>query len=81
MKDPILVPAEVLRAIEAVRDGGTHNMFDYHGVMREMHNHDLHAGVVWMADHRRDYAQGIVRGFAVDEGATAEGSDGGADAP
>jgi len=59
----VKVSKKVLEQLETIRSGGTHNMFDYHGVMREAYDNGLYELVTWMVDNKKDYIRGIFQGF------------------
>lgn len=59
----VKVSKKVLEQLETIRSGGTHNMFDYHGVMREAYDNGFHELVAWMVDNKEDYGRGIFQGF------------------
>lgn len=59
----VKVSRKVLEQLETIRSGGTHNMFDYHGVMREAYDNGFHELVTWMVDNKEDYGRGIFQGF------------------
>ena len=59
----VKVSKKVLEQLETIRSGGTHNMFDYHGVMREAYDSGFHELVAWMVDNKEDYGKGIFQGF------------------
>lgn len=59
----IKVSKRVLEQLEAIRLEGKHNMFDYHGVMREAYDNEFYELVAWMADNKADYGKGIFQGF------------------
>lgn len=61
--DQIRVPAPVFAGLEAIRQSGATNMFDYAAVLRlaSMLNHPDTAE--WLRDHKQEYVQGIMVGF------------------
>ena len=59
----VKVSKKVLEQLETIRSGGTHNMFDYHGVMREAYDNGFYELVTWMVDNKKDYIRGIFQGF------------------
>lgn len=59
----IKVSKKVLEQLEAIRSGGTHNMFDYYGVMMEAYDNEFYELVTWMFNNEKDYIRGIFQGF------------------
>ena len=65
--DKILVPGPVFEGLEAIRQSGAVNMFDYGSVLRmaDMLNHRDAAR--WLRDHKREYLQGVLYGIEPEE--------------
>lgn len=62
-QQPILVPREVFEGIEAVRESGRTNMLDRMAVQYIANELEYYATVLWLEDHRDDYARGLFQGF------------------
>ncbi len=63
MKDPVCVPAEVLRGLEAVRRSGRTNMFDWLRVTEVAREMGHTAAADWIWKHGEQYVQGLFHGF------------------
>jgi len=68
--DKIRVPKGVLEGLEAVRESGVTNMLNRPVVARLAEEMGFKEAARWIETHRKEYAEGIFRGFA------AEGGDG-----
>lgn len=62
-QQPIRVPREVLDGIDAVRETGRTNMLDRMAVQYIANELGYFATVIWLEDHRDDYARGLFHGF------------------
>ncbi len=71
----VRVPADVLEGLEAVRLSGKTNMLDALRVIELAHEMDYYATALWVHENRKQYAQGIFRGFEAAEGSDAECAD------
>ena len=60
----ILVSAEVLEGLEAVRGSGKTNMFDRPRVIELAFEMGYEETGFWVQENRKQYAEGIFRGFA-----------------
>ena len=69
---PVPVPAAVLEGLEAVRASGMTNMLDRPVVQKLAVEMGCFETADWIDGHTREYAQGIFRGFHVDESQSAE---------
>lgn len=67
---PTDVAANVLAALEAVRDSGATNMFDRNRVIEIARGFGCDEAADWIEGHRAEYAEGIFRGFEAEEGAS-----------
>ena len=70
----IEVPAEVLIGLEAVRLSGKTNMLDAPRVIELAFEMGHYATALWVHESRKQYAEGVFRGFTASEmetGATA----------
>lgn len=72
MTDPIRVPAEVLRGLEAVRRDGRTNMFDTRRVAELAEELGYPQAAAWVRRNRQAYAHGVLRGFAADDAREGE---------
>ena len=63
----VRVPAEVLDGLEAVRSSNLTNMLDRPMVAKLAAEMGFFETTEWIMDHRKEYAEGIFRGFEVDE--------------
>ena len=59
----IQVTKEVLEGIEAVRDTGQANMFDWRGVVQVADALGFDEAATWIALNSRDYFAGVMAGF------------------
>lgn len=66
--EPVRVPAKVLAVLEAVRDSGATNMLDRHRVIEIARAFGCGEAADWIEANRAEYAEGIFRGFVVEEG-------------
>ena len=70
--NPILVPDEVLRGIEAVRASGKTNMLDAPVVKRLARRMGYTEAADWIGDHLALYCVGVFAGFeSIGEGGEA----------
>ena len=65
--DPIYVPKSVYQGLEAVRQSGAVNMFDYWSVLRKTTMLNNKDAARWLQDHKREYLQGVLYGIASEE--------------
>ena len=65
--DTVFIPSEVLEGLEAVRDTGALNMFDYFGVMNMADSLGYPEVRKWMSAHKSEYCRGIFKGFTVSD--------------
>ena len=63
----IKVRRNVLDGLMAVRESGLTNMFDRPVVARLAGEMGFEEAARWIEDHRREYAEGIFRGFEAQE--------------
>ena len=63
----ILVSAEVLKGIEAVRLSGETNMLDLGEVVRLAANLGHGETAEWLVSNKADYGRGVIQGFTLDE--------------
>ena len=63
----VRVPADVLEGLEAVRLSGKTNMLDAPRVIELAFEMGHDATALWVYENRRQYAEGIFRGFAAVE--------------
>lgn len=63
----IRVPKNVLDGLEAVRQSGLTNMLDRPVVARLTEEMGFEDAAEWVEAHRKEYAEGIFRGFEVEE--------------
>ena len=71
----IELPAEVLAGLEAVRLSGKTNMLDVPMVVELAYEMEHYATALWVHENRKQYAEGIFRGFEATEGSDAECAD------
>ncbi len=64
---PILVPARVREGLEAVRRSGLTNMLDRPAVIELAETLGFPEAAEWVRQHHREYAEGVFRGFRVEE--------------
>ena len=68
------IPADVLEGLEAVRLSGKTNMLDAPRVIQLAFEMEHYATALWVHESRKQYAEGVFRGFTASEpetGATA----------
>lgn len=65
--DPISVPKSVYGGLEAVRQSGAVNMFDYGSVLRMTTMLNNKDAAIWLRDHKREYLQGVLYGIVPEE--------------
>ena len=63
----IRVPKDVLDGLEAVRQSGLTNMLDRPVVARLAEEMGFEDAAEWVEAHRKEYAEGIFRGFEAEE--------------
>ena len=63
----IRVPKDVLDGLEAVRRSGLTNMLDRPVVVRLAEEMGFEGAARWVETHRKEYAEGIFRGFEAEE--------------
>ena len=63
----VKVPSEVLKGLMAVRESGLTNMFDRPVVIRIAEEMGFEEAADWVETHRKEYAEGIFRGFEAEE--------------
>lgn len=66
-ENPIEVASVVLDGLEAVRKSGETNMLDCAKVQVMAAHMDYPETVLWIQEHRREYSEGIFRGFVADK--------------
>ena len=71
----VRVPVDVLEGLEAVRLSGKTNMLDAPRVIELAFEMEHHATALWVHENRKQYAEGIFRGFEATEGSDAECAD------
>jgi len=71
----VRVPADVLEGLEAVRLSGKTNMLDAPKVIELAFEMERYATALWVHENRKQYAEGIFRGFEATEGGDAECAD------
>jgi len=71
----VRVPADVLEGLEAVRLSGKTNMLDAPRVIELAYQMEHYATALWVHENRKQYAEGIFRGFEATEGSDAECAD------
>lgn len=59
----IKIPTKVFEELERIRQSGETNMLDYNMVMVLANKHEEYETVVWLADNKKVYAEGIFEGF------------------
>jgi hypothetical protein len=59
----VRVPANVLEGVEAVRLSGKTNMLDASRVIELAFEMEHYATVLWIHENRRQYSEGLFRGF------------------
>lgn len=70
-KNPVIVPADVYRQLEATRESGAVNMFT--DVKRGLKQFGFDAALTWVNDNPDAYVEGFMsRGFAPDDDDTDE---------
>jgi hypothetical protein len=62
MCNDMLITDKIYDQILAVRDSGAVNMLDVYGVQREAYNRELYELVVFLEEHRKEYAEFIMTG-------------------
>ena len=65
--NPVVVTADVLEGLEAVRLSGRTNMLDAPRVIELALQMGHIEAARWVYDSRKDYARGVFAGFIVDE--------------
>jgi hypothetical protein len=65
--DKIRVPKDVLDGLEVVRQSGLTNMLDRPVVARLAEEMGFEDAARWIEAHRKEYAEGIFRGFEAEE--------------
>lgn len=65
--DQIYVPKSVYQGLEAVRQSGAVNMFDYASVLRMTTMLNNKEAASWLQDHKREYLQGVLYGIVPEE--------------
>ena len=65
--NPVIVTAEVMEGLEAVRLSGKTNMFDVNRVIELALQMGHVEAAMWVYDNRRLYSRAILVGFAVEE--------------
>ncbi len=63
----ISIPRDVFEGLEAVRKSNLTNMLDRPMVAKLAAEMGFFETTEWLMDHRKEYAEGIFRGFEVDE--------------
>jgi len=63
----VKVPNEVLKGLMAVRESGLTNMFDRPVVIKIAEEMGFEEAADWVMAHRKEYAEGIFRGFEAEE--------------
>jgi len=63
----IRVPKDVLDGLETVRQSGLTNMLDRPVVARLADKMGFDEAAEWVEAHRKEYAEGIFRGFEAEE--------------
>lgn len=71
----VRVPVDVLEGLEAVRLSGQTNMLDAPRVIELAFEMEHYATALWVHENRKQYAEGIFRGFEATEGSDAECAD------
>lgn len=67
MGKKVIVDEEVFRGIDAVRNSGKVNMFDYHGVLKELVKLEYHIAVLWVLENKEEYAKAIRQGLTYEK--------------
>ncbi len=68
-EDPIRVPTAVLDGLETVRESKETDMLNHRAVQAVADRLGYPETALWIKDHRREYEEGIFRGFvAIREG-------------
>jgi len=62
------IPADVLEGLKAVRLSGKTNMLDVPMVVELAYEMEHYATALWVHENRKQYAEGIFRGFEATEG-------------
>jgi hypothetical protein len=75
MEHKIPIPADVLEGLESVRLSGKTNMLDAPRVIELALEMGFPETAFWVYENRPVYAEGIFRGFDVEEGGDAECAD------
>lgn len=63
----VKVPQKVLDGLMAVRDSGLTNMLDRPMVARLAERMGFAEAAEWVRGHRKEYAEGVFRGFTAHE--------------
>ncbi|MBI2842745.1 MAG: DUF5049 domain-containing protein [Armatimonadetes bacterium] len=71
----VRAPVDVLEGLEAVRLSGKTNMLDAPRVIELAFEMEHYATALWVQENRKQYAEGIFRGFEAAEGSDAECAD------
>ena len=71
----VRLPGDVLEGLEAVRLSGKTNMLDAPRVIEIAFEMEHYATALWVHENRKQYAEGIFRGFEATEGSDAECAD------
>jgi len=71
----VRVPADVLEGLEAVRLSGKTNMQDAPRVIELAYEMEYYAAALWVHENRKQYAEGVFRGFEATEGSDTECAD------
>lgn len=71
----VKVPADVMEGLEAVRLSGKTNMLDAPRVIELAFEMGHEAAAFWVYENRKQYAEGIFRGFAPEDGGDAACAD------
>ena len=64
----VKVPKDALEGLHAVRDSGMTNMLDRPAVVDLAREMRFEETAEWIESHRREYAEGIFRGFEAEGG-------------
>ncbi|KYP80805.1 DUF5049 domain-containing protein [Ferroacidibacillus organovorans] len=65
--DKILVPRPVFEGLEAIRQSGAVNMFDFGSVLRMAEMLTQKDAARWLLNHKREYLQGVLYGIEPEE--------------
>ena len=65
--NPIEIPPNVFEGLEAVRVSGVADTGDYASVQATASRLGYPETVLWLEWHRREYSEGLFRGFAAEE--------------